>query len=155
MLILYASKVMLKILQAGLQQDVNWELPDVQTGFRKGRGSEVKSLSRVWLLATPWTVAHQAPPPIGFSRQEYWSGLPFPSLQGIFPTQGSNPGLPHCRQTLYRLSFQGSPKDRGTSSQTQCSVDHRESKEIPEKHLLCWLHKNLWLCGSQQTVENS
>ena len=36
-----------------------------------------KSLSRVWLLATPWTVAYQAPPSTGFSRQEYWSGLPF------------------------------------------------------------------------------
>ena len=38
-----------------------------------------KSLSRVWLLATPWTAAHQAPPSMGFSRQEYWNGLPFPS----------------------------------------------------------------------------
>ena len=37
---------------------------------------KVKSLSRVQLFATPWTVAHQAPPPMGFSRQEYWSGLP-------------------------------------------------------------------------------
>ena len=37
---------------------------------------KVKSLSHVRLLATPWTVAHQAPPPMGFSRQEYWSGLP-------------------------------------------------------------------------------
>ena len=36
----------------------------------------VKSLSRVWLFATPWTVAHQAPPSMGFSRQEYWSGVP-------------------------------------------------------------------------------
>ena len=35
--------------------------------------------SHVRLLATPWTVAHQAPPSMGFSRQEYWSGLPFPS----------------------------------------------------------------------------
>ena len=40
---------------------------------------KVKSLSRVWLLATPWTVAHQAPPSMGFSRQEYWSGVPLPS----------------------------------------------------------------------------
>ena len=40
---------------------------------------KVKSLSRVWLLATPWTAAHQAPPSIGFSRQEYWNGLPLPS----------------------------------------------------------------------------
>ena len=41
--------------------------------------SEMKSLSRVRLFATLWTVAHQAPPPMGFSRKEYWSGLPFPS----------------------------------------------------------------------------
>ena len=38
-----------------------------------------KSLSRVGLLATPWTAAHQAPPSMGFSRQEYWSGVPSPS----------------------------------------------------------------------------
>ena len=40
---------------------------------------KVKSLSCVWLLAIPWTVAFQAPPSMGFSRQEYWSGLPLPS----------------------------------------------------------------------------
>ena len=40
---------------------------------------KVKSLSRVRLLATPWTVAYQAPPSTGFSRQEYWSGVPLPS----------------------------------------------------------------------------
>ena len=40
---------------------------------------KVKSLSRVQLLATPWTPALQAPPPMGFSRQEYWSGAPLPS----------------------------------------------------------------------------
>ena len=41
---------------------------------------KVKSLSRVRLFATPWTLAHQAPPSMGFSRQEYWSGVPLPSL---------------------------------------------------------------------------
>ena len=41
---------------------------------------KVKSLSRVQLFATPWTAAHQAPPSMGFSRQEYWSGVPLPSL---------------------------------------------------------------------------
>ena len=46
-----------------------------------------------------WTGAHQAPPSLGFSRQEYWSGLPFPS-PGDLPDPGSNPGLPHCRQML-------------------------------------------------------
>ena len=44
----------------------------------KWRG-KVKSLSHVRLLATPWTAAYQAPPPMGFSRQEYWSGAPLPS----------------------------------------------------------------------------
>ena len=42
---------------------------------------KVKSLSLVRLLATPWTAAYQAPPPMGFSRQEYWSGVPLPSPQ--------------------------------------------------------------------------
>ena len=40
---------------------------------------KVKSLSHVWLLATPWTAAYQASPSMGFSRQEYWSGVPLPS----------------------------------------------------------------------------
>ena len=40
---------------------------------------KVKSLSRVRLFATPWTAAYQAPPSMGFSRQEYWSGVPLPS----------------------------------------------------------------------------
>ena len=50
---------------------------------------KVKSLSHVWLLATPWTAAHQAPPSMGFSRQEYWSGLPLPSPNAR-PTCGQN-----------------------------------------------------------------
>ena len=44
---------------------------------------KVKLLSRVWLFATPWTAAHQAPPSMGFSRQEYWSGVPSPSLKNL------------------------------------------------------------------------
>ena len=45
-----------------------------------GKGkNKVKSLSRVWRLATPWIAARQAPPSMGFSRQEYWSGVPSPS----------------------------------------------------------------------------
>ena len=50
---------------------------------------------------------------MGFSRQEYGSRLPFPS-PGNFPTQGSNPGLPHCRQTLYRLRHQGSHHEKAS-----------------------------------------
>ena len=81
-LISHTSKVILKILQARLQQYVNWELPDVQAGFRKGR--------------------------------------------------------------------------RNQRSNCQHLLDHQKSKRVPEKHLLLyWLHQSLWLCGSQQTVENS
>ena len=54
---------------------------------------KVKSLSCVRLFATPWTVAYQAPPSMGFSRQEYWSGLPFPSPGGL-PDPGIEPGSP-------------------------------------------------------------
>ena len=53
----------------------------------------MKSLSHVRLFATPWTVAYQAPPSMGFSRQEYWSGLPFPS-PGDRPDPGIKPGSP-------------------------------------------------------------
>ena len=56
----------------------------------------LKSLNRVRLFVTPWTVAHQAPPPMGFSRQEYWSGLPFllhgkpiKLAKGLFTTQAA------------------------------------------------------------------
>ena len=52
---------------------------------------KVNLLTRVWLLATPWTAAYQAPLSMGFSRQEYWSGLPLPSpmtnLDSIFKSR--------------------------------------------------------------------
>ena len=60
---------------------------------RIGLKVKVKLLSRVQLFATPWTVAYQAPPPMGFSRQEYWSGLPFPS-PGDLPNPGIEPESP-------------------------------------------------------------
>ena len=54
---------------------------------------KVKSLSHVQLFATPWTVAYQAPQSMEFSRQEYWSGLPFPS-PGNLPNPGIEPRSP-------------------------------------------------------------
>ena len=54
---------------------------------------KVKSLSHVRLFATLWTVAYQAPPSVEFSRQEYWSGLPFPS-PGDLPDAGIEPRSP-------------------------------------------------------------
>ena len=71
----------------------------------------VCGLSHVLLFATPWTVAHQAPLPMGFSRQESWSRLPFPSPGGIFPTRGSNPHLLHWLADSLLLSHQGSPEE--------------------------------------------
>ena len=56
----------------------------------------MKSLSHVQLFVTPWTVAHQAPQSMGFSRQEYWSGLPFPS-PGDLPDPGIEPRSPTLR----------------------------------------------------------
>ena len=53
----------------------------------------MKSLSHVQLFATQWAVAYQAPPSMGFSRQEYWSGLPFPS-PGDLPDPGIEPRSP-------------------------------------------------------------
>ena len=79
----HASKVMLKTLQARIQQYVNHELPDVQAGFRKGRGTRDQIANICWII--------------------------------------------------------------------------KKAKRVPEKHLflLFWLCQSLWLCGSQQTVENS
>ena len=56
----------------------------------------ISSLNRVQLFATPWTVAHEAPPSVEFSRQEYWSGLPFPS-PGDLPGPGIEPRSPALR----------------------------------------------------------
>ena len=93
----------------------------------------MKSLSRIWLFVTPWTVACQASPSMEFSWQEYCSGLPFPSPRDLpntgiddkfhalqvdsLPSQpprkpnlsdpGIEPGSPHCRR-LYQLSYHGS-----------------------------------------------
>ena len=63
---------------------------------------KVKSLSHVRLFATPWTVAHQAPPSMEFSRQEYSSGLPFPS-PGDLPNAGIEPGSPAWQADSYCL----------------------------------------------------
>ena len=64
-----------------------------------------KLLSHVWLFAAPWTIYS----PWNSPGQNTRVGS-FPLLQGIFPTQGSNPGFPHCRQVLYQLSHKGSPR---------------------------------------------
>ena len=66
------------------------------------------SLSHVWLFVTPWTVAHQAPLSMGFSRQEYWSGLPFPS-PGYLPNPGIKPRFPALQANSLLSELSGKP----------------------------------------------
>ena len=67
------------------------------------------SFSCVWLFVTLWIVARQAPLSMGLSSKNT-RVVCHALFQGNYPTQGSNPGLPHCRQILYRLRDQGSPR---------------------------------------------
>ena len=91
---------------------------------------------------TPWSVACQAPLSMGFSRQEYWIGLPCPS-----PGDLPYPGFPHCRWILYHLSHLRSPRtleriaypfSRGTSqpknrTRVSCIADNSLPAELPGK----------------------
>ena len=76
---------------------------------------KVKLLSRVRLFATPWTVAYQAPLSMGFSRQEYWGGLPFPS-PGDLPDPGIKPGYPTLKADALTSEPPGKPKNTGVGS---------------------------------------
>ena len=69
---------------------------------------KVKSLNHVQLLVTPWTVAHQAPPSMEFCRQDYWSGLPFPS-PGDLPDPMIEPGCPALRADALPSKPPGNP----------------------------------------------
>ena len=79
---------------------------------------KVKSLSHVWLFVTPWTVAFQAPLSMGLSRQEYWSGLPFPS-PGDLPNPGIEPRSPEL-QADFLLS---APPGKSTKEERIKSVE--------------------------------
>ena len=69
---------------------------------------KVKSLSRVRLFVTPWTVAYQAPLSMVLSRQEYWSGLPFPSPRDL-PDPGIEPGSPAFQADALTAKPPGKP----------------------------------------------
>ena len=79
---------------------------DIVLAHRAFSGFEVKLLSPDPLFAIPLTVAYLTPPSMEFSWQQYGVGCHL-LFQGIFLTQGSNPGFLHCRQILYHLSHQG------------------------------------------------
>ena len=98
-----------KLINRNLKSNSGGKLRNHISNDRKYSGGSVAKSCPT--LVTPWTVARQAPLSMEFSRQEYWRGWPFPS-PGIFPAQGSNPGLPHCRLILYQLSHKGSPDSK-------------------------------------------
>ena len=81
---------------------------------------KVESLSCVRLFATPWTVAYQAPPSMGFSRQECWSGLPFPS-PGDLPDPGIEPWSP----TLQADALPSEPPGQPGEKPRQCIKKQR------------------------------
>ena len=70
---------------------------------------KVKSLVHVLLFVTLWTVAYQAPPSMGFSRQEYWLGLPFPSPEDL-PDPGIKPRSPALEADTLTSEIPGKPK---------------------------------------------
>ena len=75
---------------------------------------KVKSLSHVRLFVAPWTVVYQAPLSMGFSRQEYWSGLPFPS-PGDLPDPGIDPGIEPRSPTLQVDALPSKPPGKSQS----------------------------------------
>ena len=83
---------------------------------------KVKSLSRVQLSATPWTAAHQAPPSMVFSRQEYWSGVPLPSPWGKSKLKG-----------LVRQAEVGKPE-----KQSQMGPDSKKGLTFKAKNMSTW-----------------
>jgi len=169
-----------RILQDRLQQYINGELPDIQAGFRKGRGTRDqianirwimekakefqkkstsasltmlkpltvwKSLGRVQLFATPWTIQSME-----FSRPEYWI-----LHQGILPTQGSKPRSPILQVDSLPAEPPGKPKNTGVGSSSLLQQIF-QTKESNHGLLHCrWILYQLsylGLCGSQQTVVN-
>ena len=105
----------------------------------------MKSLSSVWLLATPWTAAYQAPPSMGFSRQEYWSGVPLPSplfylkpLQIVLKTKNTQTWIRktyknsarkvsqwYLNQNLFTTPSPNTVQQRRDSTAQCCSQGHR------------------------------
>ena len=103
-----------------------------------------KSLSPVWLFATPWTAAYQAPLSMGFSRQEYWSGLPLPSPQQTWIW--ANSGRWWRTEESGRLQPTGSQRirhDLATEQQTENKENGRKWEKAVEEILDIIVIKNL------------
>ena len=105
--------------------------------------NESVSHSSVSDSTTPWTVACQAPLSMQFSRQEYWSGLPFPSPSDLLDP-GIKPRSPHCKQILYNLSHQGSPKLWFFLKKDNTWAVRRARKQGHSKYCFCQGNTLLW-----------
>ena len=103
-----------------------------------------KSLSHVWLFATPWTVTPQTSLSMGFPRQEYWSGLPFPS-PGDLPDTGMEPGFPALQEILCHMSLHCLDVEEPKIHITQWK------KPIQKGYL--WYNSNTLLSGKGKTRE--
>ena len=111
---------------------------------------KVKSPSRVRLLATPWTAAYQAPPPMGFSRQEYWSGVPLPSpKRSLGPDNFNSEFYPintNPSQTPLKLR-----KTKGTlpnlSWGQSILIPEKDKDAIKTQHIFNIIYEYpLWIC---------
>ena len=99
---------------------------------------KVKSLSCVWLLATPWTAAYQAPPSMRFSGQQYWSGVPLPSPNASMLKLGSSDDFSSCFQNcLDSKSPAGEPSSCGLLKMGRCvSMSSRISLLMCLEHVV-------------------
>ena len=115
--------------------------------------SEVKSLSRVQLLATPWTAAYQAPPSMGFSRQEYWSGVPLPSPIDLPMTQQLYLLFNRNKNMSMKNVYNNFIYDHPELEITQMSINQRKDKlwDVHKKEH-CWVAKKyskLWIYATR------
>ena len=88
---------------------------------------KVKSLSRVWLCATPWTAAFQAPPSMGFSRREYWSAVPLPSPLERLDVSNKDLSL----STIHTRSSTEYTAHKGYSLQVSSKQEHSSQEPFP------------------------
>ena len=138
------------VCRSGPDADSHGRCPDSKV-------SQVKLLSRVRLFSTPCTIAYQAPPSMGFSRQEYWSGVPFPSPEDL-----SKPGIEPKSPTLQADSLPSEPpgKPQPGADLIQNFVHYHSSRprdqtrvsHIIGRHLTVWIWQ---VCKSDFQFENS
>ena len=123
-------------------------------------------LGHVWLFVTPWTLAHQAPLSMGFSRQEYWSGLAFPP-PGNFPNPRVKPMSPALQVDFLPVSHLGNTESRVTQGLAKPSLQrtvlanihsasHKTLPQDPLNYFDCFIHQSnglimTWLLGRLNT----